>query len=66
MADDERRDEEQLIEEATTAYQKGLKPLNPAAPEFKPGGRKSRRKGGKRKSRRKSGKKTRKGGKWSY
>lgn len=60
----------QLIEEATTAYQKGLqpKPLNPEAPEFKPGGRKSRRKGGKRKGKktRKGGKKSRKGGSWKY
>lgn len=53
---DEARDDDVLIEEATTAYQKGLKPLNPSAPEFKPGGRKSRRRV--RKSR-KGGKKTR-------
>ena len=67
MADEqERREDDALIEEATTAYQKGIKPLSADAPEFKPGGRKSRRKGGKRKSR-KGGKKTRKsrkGGKY--
>ncbi len=69
MADEqERREEDSLIEEATTAYQKALKPLSADAPEFKPGGRKSRkgRKGGRKSRKSKKTRKSRKGGKWSY
>lgn len=62
MADQE---DEQLLKEAGTAYQEGLKekPLNPEAPEFKPQGS-SRKRRSSRKTRKhpkkKHSKKTRK------